>query len=95
MPRTQLSCRAQDGCVARMMRKPRRATLTADAALLLSWGMGLLVRHVSDHADEVDGTIAFASRGVHAQAIASATKEVGYGLRSPDSRQGLVTPLIH
>ena len=34
----------------------------------------LMVRHVSDHADEVDGTIAFASRGVDASAFAKATK---------------------
>ena len=34
--------------------------------LLLLYGVGLLVCHVSDHADEIDGTIAFASRGVDA-----------------------------
>jgi hypothetical protein len=36
LPRTQLSCRARtDDCIARMMRKPNRAKLTSDAALLL------------------------------------------------------------
>jgi hypothetical protein len=30
-----------------MMRKPNAATLTSDAALLLSLGIGLLVRHVA------------------------------------------------
>jgi hypothetical protein len=38
--------RAADGCIAQMMRKPNRAGLTSDAALLLLWGVGLLVRHV-------------------------------------------------
>jgi hypothetical protein len=32
-----------------MMRKPNRATLTSDAALLLTYGMGLLVRHERSH----------------------------------------------
>ena len=31
--------------MARMIRKQNRARLTADVALLLSSGMGLLVRH--------------------------------------------------
>ena len=36
---------AADGCFARMMGKPTGARLTADGALLLSWGVVLLVRH--------------------------------------------------
>lgn len=31
--------------MARTMRKPNRARLTSEAALLLSWCIGLLVRH--------------------------------------------------
>ena len=47
LPRTQQSRRARrDDCIARMIRKPNRARLTADVALLLSSGMRLLVRHV-------------------------------------------------
>jgi hypothetical protein len=42
------------------------------ATLLLSYGIGLLVRHVSDHAHEV-GAIAFASPGVDGSLIASVT----------------------
>jgi hypothetical protein len=41
-----------------MMREPDGARLTSDAALLPLWGVALLVRHVSNHADEVDGKIA-------------------------------------
>jgi hypothetical protein len=40
-----VSPHAADGCIARMMRKPNRARLASDAALLLLWGSGLLVRH--------------------------------------------------
>ena len=53
------------------MRKPNGARLTSDAALLPLYGVGLVVRHGSDHADEVDGTIASVSRGLDAQATAS------------------------
>jgi hypothetical protein len=42
---SDVSPRAADGCIARMMRKPDGARLTSDAALLLSSGVGLLVRH--------------------------------------------------
>jgi len=40
-----VSPRAADGCFARMMGKPTGARLTSDGALLLSWGVVLLVRH--------------------------------------------------
>jgi hypothetical protein len=60
--------------MAGMMGKSNRARSTSDAALLLLWGIGLLVCHVSDRADEIDGTIAFASRGVDGSAVASATQ---------------------
>ena len=51
MPRTQQSRRAgRDDRIARMIRKPNRATLTVDVALLLSSGMRLLVRHASSPA---------------------------------------------
>jgi len=57
------------------MRKPDRTKLPAVAALLLSSDLRLLVRHVSDHADAIDGTgIAFASRGVDASAFATASE---------------------
>ncbi len=56
--------------MARMIRKPNRARLTSEVALLLWYGIGLLVRHGSDHAGEVDGTIAFASRGHEAPHVA-------------------------
>ncbi|MBV8934860.1 MAG: hypothetical protein JO095_03530 [Alphaproteobacteria bacterium] len=39
---------AADGCIARMMRKPTGASLTSDAAALLSYGFGLLGRHERD-----------------------------------------------
>jgi hypothetical protein len=45
------------------MRKPNRATLTAAGVLLLFWDLRLLVRHVSDDADERDGTIDLAPHG--------------------------------
>ena len=35
----------RDGCLAREMRKPNRATRTAAGALLLFWDLRLLVRH--------------------------------------------------
>jgi hypothetical protein len=38
-----------------MMRKPNHARLTSDAAVLLSSAIAPLVRHVSDHAVEVNG----------------------------------------
>ena len=51
MPRTEESRRAwRDGCIAREMRKPNRPTRTAAGALLLFWGLRLLVRHACDHA---------------------------------------------
>jgi hypothetical protein len=53
------------------MRKPDRTKLPAAAALLLSSDLRLLVRHVSDHADEVDGTIVL--RG-STPAVATATR---------------------
>ncbi len=40
-----VSLRAADGCIRRMMRKRAGARLTAGAALLLSSGIRLLVRH--------------------------------------------------
>jgi hypothetical protein len=40
------------------MRKPDRTKIRAVATLLLSSDLRLLVRHVSNHADEVDGKIA-------------------------------------
>ena len=49
-----------------------RATY-GDASIAPIAGGGRLVRHVSDHADEIDGTIASTSRGVDARAIAKAT----------------------
>jgi len=59
-PRAQQSRRARgDDCIARTMRKPALTKLPAVAALLLSSDLRLLVRHVSDHANGVDGTIAF------------------------------------
>jgi hypothetical protein len=58
-----------DGYIARMMLKPNGGRLTPGAApLLFCRAVGLLVRHVSDHANEVDGTIALASRGIDALA---------------------------
>jgi hypothetical protein len=51
--------RSADGCIARMMLKPNGARLTSDAALLHLQGIGLLVCHVSDHADDVSGAIKF------------------------------------
>jgi hypothetical protein len=46
MPRIQESRPTRrDGCLAREMRKPNRATRTAAGALLLFWGLRLLVRH--------------------------------------------------
>jgi hypothetical protein len=69
MPRTQPSWRGPaDDCMARMMRKSNRARSISDAALLLLQDIWLLVRHVPDHADEVDGTIASASPGLDARA---------------------------
>ena len=45
-PRTEEPRRARgDGCLARERRKPNRATRTAAGALLLFWGLRLLVRH--------------------------------------------------
>jgi hypothetical protein len=38
-----VSTLAADDCIARMMRKANRAMLISDAALLLLWGIGLLV----------------------------------------------------
>jgi hypothetical protein len=65
IPRTQESRPTwRDGCLAREMRKPNHATRTAAGALLLFWDLRLLVRHVSDRADEVDGMTAFTSRGL-------------------------------
>jgi len=46
----------------------------------------------SDHADEVDGTIAFASRGVHAPAIASATSGSSESGRDPGGAGARATP---
>ena len=44
--RTQLSLpRGADSCIGRMMRRPNRARLMSDPTLLLSSGIGLLVRH--------------------------------------------------
>jgi hypothetical protein len=49
-PRTQESRPTRrDGCLAREMRKPNRATRTAAGALLLFWDLRLLVRHGSSH----------------------------------------------
>jgi hypothetical protein len=52
---------------ARDCRGDASITPVADASLSLC--------HVSDHADEIDGTIAFASRGVDAPAFATTTQE--------------------
>jgi len=52
LPRTQESRRTQrDGCIAREMRKPNRATRTAAGVLLLFWGLRLLVCHTIPIAD--------------------------------------------
>jgi hypothetical protein len=46
LPRTQESRPTwRDGCLAREMRKPNRATRTAAGALLLFWDLRLLIRH--------------------------------------------------
>jgi hypothetical protein len=39
-----VSPRVADGCTARVIREPVRATPTSPAALLLPWGIGLLLR---------------------------------------------------
>jgi hypothetical protein len=44
-----------DGNIARMMGKPNRAGLTLEAALLLTWGIGLLVCHEGDPQLDVAG----------------------------------------
>jgi len=41
-----------------MVRKPNRARPTPDTALLLSWGIGLLVCHERDHAAGATAAIA-------------------------------------
>jgi hypothetical protein len=41
------------------MRKPNHASATSDAALLFSWGIGLVVRHEGDHAAWAGTTSAF------------------------------------
>jgi hypothetical protein len=53
--------------------KPTTEMATQD--VLAGAGAERLLRHVSDHADEIDGTIAFAPRGVDPAAIASATSD--------------------
>jgi len=58
-----------------MKRKPKRATLATGPALLLSNGIGLLVRHASDDAHELDGTVASALCGLDVPAVASATRD--------------------
>ena len=46
LPSTQPSCRGRaDDCIARMMRKSNHVRAPSDAALLLLWGVWLLVRH--------------------------------------------------
>jgi len=54
-------------------RQPTAAYRNGDDPALRRGGRRLVLRHVSDHADEIDGTIAFASRGVDARAFAKAT----------------------
>jgi hypothetical protein len=48
-----------DGCLARMMHKPNGTRLTPDAALLLLWGIGLLVRHALSSLAAPGGTTAW------------------------------------
>ena len=62
------------------MRKPNHAALTTAVALLRCLAVRLLVRHVFDHAGEVDRTIAFGSRDRDAPAIPSATVVGALGL---------------
>jgi hypothetical protein len=40
--------RTADGCTTGMMRKANGGRVTSDAALLLAWGIALLVRHASN-----------------------------------------------
>jgi hypothetical protein len=61
------------------MRKPPPRGFTLDAALLLTYGVGLLVCHGSDHGAELDRTIGSASRGVGAPALTWATSEWSAG----------------
>ena len=42
-----VSTRAADDCIHRMMREANRAMLMSDAALLLTYGIGVVVRHGS------------------------------------------------
>jgi hypothetical protein len=57
-----VSPHAADGCIARMMRKPNRARLASDAALLLLWGSGLLVRHERNGALALSPGISLSAR---------------------------------
>jgi hypothetical protein len=43
--------RAANRCISRRIRRPSGARLTLDGALLLCWGVGLLVRHEHDRQD--------------------------------------------
>ncbi len=53
------SLREADDCTARMMRNPNCAGQSSDAAPLLPYGIGLLVRHDLDRQGPPGGGIAF------------------------------------
>jgi hypothetical protein len=81
-----------------MMRESHSAGPTSDPTLLLLWGIRLLVRHVSNHADEVEDTIAFAARalgsltlvGDSAIAAANVSSSGGRTRRSGEHRRPTV-----
>ena len=74
LPRTQPSRRAPgDGCIARTMRKPNHARLTAAVALLFWSGVRLLVRHGCSRAESPARTTALASGERSASGVARRT----------------------
>jgi hypothetical protein len=74
-----VSTRAADGCIARMMQW-NRARSTSDAALLLLYGIGLLVRHARDRAARTEATIGFARGDVaHPRGDKQASRRASWG----------------
>jgi hypothetical protein len=55
-----VSTRAADDCMPRMMREPTRVSLTSDAVLLLTHGIGPLLSPKGDRPGSIKLTIGFA-----------------------------------
>ena len=96
MPRTEECRRApRDGCIAREMRKANRATRTVAGALLLSWGLRLLVRHVRDHAARDTATIPLTLVPAHGVRRTLLAAQESAGVRRLQGTNLSIEPGVH